>query len=122
MPGGKGTNQAVAAVRLGANVRMVGKVGKDTFGPVLLETLRGYDIDVQGVAEDPDNASGIAMILLDSQRQNHIVAIYGANMACDEAQVSAAQKAMDAADTLLVQLEIDSALLNERSSLHRSSP
>ena len=80
-PGGKGANQAVAAARLGANVRMVGRVGDDTFAPGLLDGLRGHGIDVQGVAEDPNNASGIAVILLDAQRQNHIVAIYGANAA-----------------------------------------
>ncbi|MCH7787399.1 MAG: hypothetical protein IIC22_07800 [Chloroflexi bacterium] len=67
--GGKGANQAVAAAKLGANVRMVGRVGKDSFGPTLLDGLRGHNIDVSGVAEDPDNASGIAMILLDAQRQ-----------------------------------------------------
>lgn len=105
-PGGKGANQAVAAARLGADVRMVGRVGRDTFGPTLVAGLRGYGIDVRGVAEDPDNASGIAMILLDSQRQNHIVAVYGANAACDNDQLEAAKAALDGADTLLLQLEV----------------
>ena len=105
-PGGKGANQAVAAAKLGANVRMVGRVGTDTFGPTLLEQLRGYGIDVRGVAEDPDNPSGIAIILLDAHRQNHIVAIYGANAACDDSQLAAAKSALEGADTLLLQLEV----------------
>ena len=105
-PGGKGANQAVAAARLGASVKMVGRVGKDSFGPMLLDGLRSYNIDVRGVAEDSKNASGIAMILLDAQRQNHIVAIYGANTACDTAQSEAAKVALDGADALLLQLEI----------------
>ena len=105
-PGGKGGNQAVAAARLGATVRMVGRVGRDTFGPGMLADLRRYGIDVSGVAEDPDHVSGIAIILLDAQRQNHIVAIYGANAACDEAQLEAAKSALDGADALLLQLEI----------------
>ena len=46
------------------------------------------------------------MILLDGQRQNHIVAVYGANGACDDAQVKAAKRAMDGADALLLQQEI----------------
>ena len=104
--GGKGANQAVAAAKLGANVRMVGRVGKDSFGPTLLDGLRGHNIDVRGVAEEPDNASGIAMILLDAQRQNHIVAVYGANTACDATQIEAAKLALDGADALLLQLEI----------------
>ena len=73
-PGGKGGNQAVAVARMGANVRMVGRVGKDAFGAQLLSGLRGHGIDVTGVAGDPDNATGIAMILLDAQGQNRIVA------------------------------------------------
>ena len=105
-PGGKGANQAVAAARLGAHVRMVGRVGADSFGPPLLDGLRGRGIDVTGVADDPDHASGVAMILLDPNKQNHIVAVYGANSACDEIQLKAAKKAMEHADALLLQNEI----------------
>ena len=105
-PGGKGANQAVAAAKLGSNVKMVGRVGADSFGASLLQGLLGHRIDVTGVAEDPSNPSGIAIVLLDSQRQNHIVAIYGANTACDDAQLSAAKTALESADALLLQLEI----------------
>ena len=104
-PGGKGANQAVAAARLGADVRMVGRVGNDQFGPILLDGMRSEGIDVSRVAIDPDNPSGIAMILLDAQTQNYIVAVYGANMACDDRQVSAARNALIGADVLLLQLE-----------------
>lgn len=105
-PGGKGANQAVAAARLGAKVRIVGRVGKDAFGTGLLDGLRSHGIDVTEVAQDPKNASGVAMILLDGQRQNHIVAVYGANGACDDAQLKAAKRAMVGADALLLQQEI----------------
>ena len=105
-PGGKGANQAVAAARLGADVTMVGRVGRDAFGPTLVADLGRHGIDVRGVAQDPDHASGIAIILLNSQRQNHIVAIYGANDACDETQLDAANEAMDGAHALLLQNEI----------------
>ena len=105
-PGGKGANQAVAAAELGADVKMIGRVGADTFGPGMLEDLKGHGIDVGGVAIDPDNASGIAMVLLDADRQNHIVAIYGANTACDEAQLSAVKAALQGADALMLQLEV----------------
>ena len=105
-PGGKGANQAVAASRLGAEVRMAGRVGGDAFGADLLSKLRDYGIDVGRVATDPDRASGIAIILLDSDRQNHIVAIYGANMACDQRQVRAVESALDGANSLMLQNEI----------------
>ncbi|MDA0769183.1 MAG: ribokinase [Chloroflexi bacterium] len=105
-PGGKGANQAVAAAKLGANVRMVGRVGNDAFGPTLLDGLRGHGIDVSGVAIDPSNSTGIAMILLESNGQNRIMAVYGANMGCDNAQLEAATRALEGADVLLLQLEV----------------
>ena len=104
-PGGKGANQAVAAARMGANVRMVGRVGDDVFGPPMLDDLRGYGIDTSGISVDPNHASGIAMILLDGQRQNYIIAIYGANMQCAEPELAEVDKALDGADALMLQLE-----------------
>ena len=93
--GGKGANQAVAAARMGASVKMVGRVGRDMFGPGLLDGLRAYGVDVSGITEDAGAASGTALILLDASRQNHIVAVYGANMRCDDTQVDAVASALE---------------------------
>ena len=106
LPGGKGANQAVAAARLGADVRMIGRVGDDVFGPILLENLQAKWVDVSDVMTTPGMSSGIAVILLDDERENYIVGIYGANMACDEIQVQATSLALDGADALLLQMEI----------------
>ncbi len=57
-PGGKGGNQAVAAARLGADVKMVGRVGDDLFGPTLLDNMRANGIDVSGVATGPSQPHG----------------------------------------------------------------
>ena len=84
---------------------MVGRLGDDIFGP-LLEGLRGHGVDVSRVATDPDAPSGVAVILLDARRQNHIVAVYGANTRCDGEQVVATESALDGADALLLQLEV----------------
>ena len=119
-PGGKGANQAVAAARLGAEVRMVGRVGDDEFGPVLLDGLRREGIDVSGVATDPDSSSGIAMILLDGRKENYIVAIYGANLACDHEQIKAVESALDGADVLLMQLETPLTVATEAARIARS--
>ena len=105
-PGGKGANQAVAASRLGAEVRMVGRVGTDAFGPMLLGGLESYGVDVSRVASDPGSSSGAAAILLDADRENRIVAVYGANMRCDDDQVRETQSALVGADCLLLQLEV----------------
>ena len=120
LPGGKGANQAVAAARLGADVRMVGRVGGDAFGAALMDGLRSEGIDVGGVAVDPDNASGVAMILLDARRENRIVAVYGANAACDETQLRAVERALDGADALLLQLETPPALTLEAAAAARA--
>ena len=106
LPGGKGANQAVAAARLGADVYMIGRVGDDVFGPMLLENLEANGVDVSDVMTTPGMSSGIAVILLDDDRQNYIVGIYGANMACDEIQVEATSRALDGADALLLQMEV----------------
>ena len=105
-PGGKGATQAVAAARLGANVKMVGRVGKDIFGPRLLDALKNDGIDVTGVAEDPDHPSGVGMIILNAERQNHVLAIYGANLQCNEDQLAAVETALEWADVLLLQMEL----------------
>jgi ribokinase len=105
-PGGKGGNQAVAAARMGALVRMVGKVGTDTFGPVLVGDMRKEGIDVSAIADDPEAASGIAMIMLDGDRQNYITQVRGANLRCDGEQVDAAKAALKTADALMLQLEL----------------
>ena len=117
-PGGKGGNQAVAAARLGADVRMVGRVGDDEFGPALTENLRREGIDASRVATDPDNPTGVAMILLDGRKQNYIVAAYGANMAADASQIDAAREALAGADALLLQLEtpLDVAIAAARAA------
>ena len=106
-PGGKGANQAVAAARLGARVRMVGRIGNDVFAPSLLAGLAKQGVDVSGVAKDPDRSSGIAVILLDADGENHIVLVPGANGACDDTQLREVEKALeDDADALMLQLEI----------------
>ena len=77
-PGGKGANQAVAAARLGAQVRMVGRVGLDENGAELLRRLENEDIDVVGV-QRVGTPTGVALISVDAQGQNAIVVSPGAN-------------------------------------------
>jgi ribokinase len=78
-PGGKGANQAVAAARLGADVRMVGCVGGDDFGRQLLAALRAEGIDTDAVRIVPGVATGLAMIAVDAAGENQIIVAPGAN-------------------------------------------
>ena len=78
IPGGKGANQAVAAARLGASVSMLGRVGKDNFGDLLLNNLKSNQVDSQLVQRD-EASTGTAIIVVDSNGQNSIVLSAGAN-------------------------------------------
>lgn len=104
--GGKGATQAVAAARLGARVKMVGRVGDDLFGPALLAALRRDGIDVSDVAIDADHATGVGVIILDANGQNHVLATYGANLQCGADQLHAVEQGLDQADILMLQMEI----------------
>jgi ribokinase len=75
IPGGKGANQAVAAARLGANVRFIGSVGRDDFGREALVNLRALDLDVRVV----DAPTGVALIFVANDGDNEIVIVPGAN-------------------------------------------
>ena len=89
-PGGKGANQAVAAARLGADVRMVGCVGDDDFGRQLLAALRAEGIDADAVRAVPSAPSGLAMIAVDEAGENLIVVAPGANHQVGPADVAKA--------------------------------
>jgi ribokinase len=78
-PGGKGANQAVAAARLGADVRMVGCVGDDDFGRRLLAALRAEGIDADAVRTLTGVPTGLAMIAVDQAGENLIIVAPGAN-------------------------------------------
>ena len=105
-PGGKGANQAVIAARMGARVRMVGRVGDDVFGRQLLDSLAGEGIDVSGVGTDAHATTGTAVINIDSAGQNRIVQVLGANLASGEEEVARAVEALEDSSVLMLQLEV----------------
>ncbi len=104
-PGGKGANQAVAAARLGARVRMIGRVGVDAFGDALLAAVQGDGVDTTFVQRDSAAPTGVALITLDAQGQNTIVVAPGANMAVRADDVMRAADVFVGADVLLMPLE-----------------
>lgn len=103
--GGKGANQAVMAARLGAQVTMVTKVGRDVFGE---GTRRNYQ--EQGIATtyvmDDERFSGVAPIFVDDSAQNFIVIIPGANLGLSPADARGAASVIKSADALICQLEV----------------
>jgi len=78
IPGGKGANQAVAAARLGATVRLFACVGNDPFADLALAELRNAGVDLGGLKRT-DTPTGIALIAVDEKGENAIVVAPGAN-------------------------------------------
>lgn len=104
VPGGKGANQAVAMARLGADIRMIGKVGKDSFGETLINQLKSDKVNTKYIHRE-DCASGVAMITVDKNAENSIVVAPGANFKVLEKDIDKCIEAIDESDIVVLQLE-----------------
>jgi ribokinase len=109
IPGGKGANQAVAAARLGAAVRMIGRVGDDAFGPQLQGGLAAEGIDTEDVLATADCSSGVALINVEASGENAIILVAGANGRLTPEDVVQRDEVVRQADLLLLQLEVPPA-------------
>jgi ribokinase len=108
IPGGKGGNQACAAARLGANsvtVRMVGRVGYDVFADHLKASLSAAGVDVSAVHAARAQATGVALISVDTAGQNSIVVASGANHALAASETEAMRSVFRGSRFVLFQLE-----------------
>ncbi|PWW00069.1 ribokinase [Hoeflea marina] len=108
--GGKGANQALAARRAGATVRMAGAVGNDQFAAPALELLSGAGVDLVHVAHRPV-PTGTALILVGGDGENMITVIPGANGTVTPDMARAALSGAGTGDTLLLQMEIPAAAI-----------
>lgn len=104
-PGGKGANQAVAAAKLGADARMLAKVGDDIFGARMLSDMREYGVDTSRIAVEPGVSTGVAVITL-CEGENTILLDPGANARLLPADVEPHLSALRESDILVMQLEI----------------
>jgi ribokinase len=104
--GGKGANQAVAAARLGGMVTFVGKIGDDIFGKQAVQQLEDEGINVDFVAVDPENPSGVALITVDKKGENSIVVAPGSNGTLSAADFDKAIAELYESEYVLMQLEI----------------
>ena len=98
VPGGKGANQAVAAARLGANVRFVGAIGEDDFGTLALEGLREAAVDLSR-AQVVRAPTGNALILGDAEGENEIVVVPGANHLLDPKRIEVGRQTLSSASS-----------------------
>jgi ribokinase len=103
--GGKGANQAVAAARLGAEVTFIAKVGQDVFGDHAIENYRREGIHTECILRDANQATGVALILVDDKGENSISVASGANFALTPTDVAQYAGQIRSADLVMFQLE-----------------
>ena len=101
-PGGKGANQALAARRLGAEVSLVARVGRDAAAEEALALLRAEGVDLSHCGVDAEAATGVALIAVAADGENQIVVAPGANARLGPSMLDG----LPLADALLCQLEV----------------
>ncbi|MBN2851695.1 MAG: ribokinase [Clostridia bacterium] len=107
-PGGKGSNQAVAAKRAGADVTMITKIGKDPYGDLMLAFYKEEKIHSDYVFVDHDNPTGIALILVDENTaENAILVAPGACHNITPEDMEKAKEQIMKSDLLITQLEVN---------------
>lgn len=106
VPGGKAANQAVTAARLGAHVTLIGSVGRDAYGPALLENFEREGINTEHVSRRREANTGAAFITLLPDGENSILSVLGANELITPDHVEKAAAAIERTDMLLVQLAV----------------
>ncbi len=104
--GGKGSNQAIAAARLGAEVTMVGRLGTDPFGDRFMAEFAKENIDTRYVVRDATLGTGVASPVIDADGENSIIIVPQANMALSPEDVNRASSRIAEADVLLLQMEV----------------
>ncbi len=104
--GGKSANQAVAARLCGADVAMVARVGDDMFGEATVKNFQSFGIDTSHVSITPGASTGVAPIFVESNGQNRILVVKGANDRLTPEDVYAAEDVISRAKMIVLGLEI----------------
>ncbi|MBC2850096.1 ribokinase [Cetobacterium sp. 8H] len=105
IPGGKGANQAVAIGKMHSDVTMLGKVGKEGMGDILLNSMKNDGVDISNI-EYSDESTGIAKIIVEENGQNRILVVPGANYSVDNNYIDRHMDAIKNSDIVVAQLEI----------------
>ncbi|MGL1886129.1 MAG: ribokinase [Reichenbachiella sp.] len=103
--GGKGANQAVAALRSGGDVTFIAKVGNDLYGEKMMSHFEQEGFDMKNLLTDPTEPTGIAQIFVSAKGENSIAVAPGANMTLMPADLKPFEDMMANAEVVLMQLE-----------------
>ena len=104
--GGKGANQAVAASRMGGDVTMIGRLGNDVFAEQSIKRLKSENINCEFITKDTEKSSGVALISVDQNGENHIVVAPGANETLTKERLRSVLSQIPDNAIVMMQLEI----------------
>jgi ribokinase len=107
MDGGKGSNQAIAAAKLGARTSFVGVVGRDRIGDDGERWMRDAGVETRYLRRSDTTSSGVGLIILDEEGVPAMVTTMGANAELSAEEIDAALAELQGAAVLLTQFEID---------------
>lgn len=120
IPGGKGANQAAAVARLGGQVAMIGRLGADAFGERLRANMLRFGVNMDHVAVDEENITGIAVIIVDDLKgDNSIVIAAGANGRVSLEDLRKAESLLREAKALILQFEVPLQVVESAAELAR---
>ncbi len=104
--GGKGANQAIAALRAGAEVRFLANLGRDPFGDRIYRDLVAAGLPAEGLLRDDSAPTGVALIVVDRQGRNQIAVAPGSNRSLLPGTIDGNETFLDSGALMLLQLEI----------------
>ncbi|MBT2725836.1 ribokinase [Bacillus sp. ISL-75] len=113
LPGGKGANQATACARLGKTVNMIGSIGQDLYGDIILNSLQKDQVNTSFVKRVKESSTGCAIITIDSTAENTMLVMKGANDFLTVQDIENAFSEIEDSKVLLVQMEIPEEVVIE---------
>ena len=117
VPGGKASNYTVAIKRLGGEVNLIGKVGHDVFGRTFIENLEQLGINTSYIKKNSKKSTGIALIVVNKERDNSILVSGGANMDWSKEDVDLIENLFQESYLLLISLEIPPGVIDYALSM-----
>ena len=119
--GGKGANQAIAAVRMGAKTNFIGKVGREGAADFMLDTFKKDGMNIEHVTYSETAGTGQAYIMVDEHGQNSILIYGGANQAITVEDIQSAKDAIKTADRIVAQFEVPIPVIIEAFKIAREN-
>jgi len=112
-PGGKGSNQAIAAARLGADVTFFGAIGKDHYGAAAIRAWQDNNVNTDYVQQQSDYQTAMALINVDTHGNNTITVHQGANLSLTTDHVQTVAAIISDADIVMSTLGVDATIVQE---------